>query len=380
MNENSKMAELLAEAAESAPLNSGDMVEGKIIYLGKDNCLVDLGTHGTGIINGRELTEAQNMTVAQGDPIQAAVIEPENADGYIVLSLRRASREKIWDQLEDYMRGGQVLDIRPFDANKGGLLIEFEGIKGFLPVSQLSAENYPRVQGGDKEEIFQRLKSLTGQILRARVLDVDRREAKLIFSEKEALREKTREILEKLKIGEKTKGVVTGIVDFGIFVNVQGIEGLIHISEIDWDRVLSPRDYVEVGQEVEALIISVDGDKVSLSLKRLKEDPWLAEIEQYKEGQDVEGTITRVTPFGVFVDLGKIEALAHVSELSEVEGGEPIKPAEIFEAGEAHPFKVLLIEPEARKIFLTKKGVAGKAVRPKKSAKKTVKKEEKKKS
>ena len=241
----------------------------------------------------------------------------------------------------------------PFDANKGGLLIEVEGVRGFLPVSQLSSENYPRVSGADKDEILHRLNQLTGRTLMVRILDLDRSQNKLIVSEKEAQREFTEGKISGLTVGEKVKGIVTGVVDFGVFVNVDGVEGLVHISEIAWDRVDNPSKYVKVGQELEALIIAIDQDKLSLSVKQLSEDPWAQEIAKYQQGDMVEGTITRITPFGAFVQVSNvIEALVHISELSQAHVSDPNTLVKI---GEKKQFKIIGIDKDQHKLSLSLK-------------------------
>ena len=249
------------------------------------------------------------------------------------------------------MEAGEVIEIQPYDANRGGMLIEYEGVRGFLPVSQLSAEHYPRVGSADKDEILQRLNSLVGQTLKVRILDADRKANKLIFSEKEAVKDGLAARFEKLAVGDAVKGVVTGVVDFGAFVNVDGIEGLIHISEISWERVNNPSDYVKVGDNIEAKIISIDKDRLSLSMKQLTKDPWLDEVEKFNKGDKVEGTVTRITPFGAFVQISPaVEALVHISELGS---GEGVDPEKVFTLNERKEFIVLEIDKDNRKISLS---------------------------
>ena len=272
------------------------------------------------------------------------MLEPETDEGYAVLSLKKVAKEKGWEVLEERMKTGEVFAVSAFDANKGGLLVEVEGIRGFLPVSQLSAENYPRVSGADKDEILHRLTALVSKSLQVRVLDLDRRENKLILSEKAARREDTESKVAKMQVGETVKGKATGVVDFGIFVNVDGVEGLVHISEIAWDRVDSPANYVKVGETIEAKIISIDRDKLSLSMKQLKPDPWLEEIAKYTVGESVEGKITRITPFGAFVQVTPvIEALVHISELADEHVEDPSK---LVTLGETKIFRIIAIDAE----------------------------------
>jgi ribosomal protein S1 len=228
-----------------------------------------------------------------------------------------------------------------------------EGIRGFLPVSQLAAGHYPRVSGADKDEILQKLNALTNKPLRVRVLDISRKDNKLIFSEKEAVKDDMQARFKELSVGDTIEGVVTGVIDFGAFVNVDGIEGLIHISEISWERVDNPRNYVKVGETVKAKIIAIDKDRLSLSLKQMSEDPWLEQVKAFKKGDVVEGKVTRITPFGAFVQLSpSVEALVHVSEMSN---DEDVDPEKLFQLNEKKEFKVLDIDTENRKIALSLK-------------------------
>ena len=328
---------------------AGDTVAGKILSVKKHEILIDLGAQGVGLVPRREASFAKNLNV--GDEVTASVIEAEMNDGYVLLSLRKAVKDKGWDEIQAKLDSAETVNVTPCDANRGGLLVDYEGIRGFLPVSQLSAEHYPRVGSSDKDEILQRLNSLVGKTIRARILDANKKENKLIFSEKEAIKDGLAERFAELKIGDKIKGVVTGVVDFGVFVNIDGIEGLVHISEISWERVSNPSDYVKVGDMIEAKIIAIDKERLSLSMKQLVEDPWLSEVEAIKKGSKIEGTVTRITPFGAFVQISPaIEALVHVSELGE---GSDVDPEKIFTLNERKDFKVLDIDKENRKISLS---------------------------
>ena len=344
------MDDLLAGSEDSfKKANTGDTVKGTVLSVKKHEILIDLGAQGVGLVPRREASFSRNLTV--GEEVTASVVEPEMDDGYVLLSLRKAVKDKGWDEINAKLDGGETVEVVPFDANRGGLLVEYEGIRGFLPVSQLSAEHYPRVGSSDKDEILQRLNSLVGKKIKARILDASKKENKLIFSEKEAIKDGLAERFAELKVGDVVKGVVTGVVDFGVFVNVDGIEGLIHISEISWERVNNPSDYVKVGDMVEAKIIAIDKERLSLSMKQLVEDPWISEVENLKKGSKVEGTITRITPFGAFVQISPaVEALVHVSELGE---GSDVDPEKIFTLNERKSFKVLEIDKEGRKISLS---------------------------
>jgi small subunit ribosomal protein S1 len=344
------MDELL-EKEQVGQLTTGEPVEGKVISVKKHELWVDLGPYGVGLVPRREIGSMRALQV--GDPVTASVVDAELEDGYALLSLRKAAKEKGWDEIKRILEAGETIEIVPYDANRGGLLVELEGIRGFMPVSQLSAEHYPRVAGADKDEILQRLNSLINKPIKVRILDADRKANKLIFSEKEAIKEGLAERFEKLKVGDTVKGVITGTVDFGAFVNVDGIEGLIHISEISWERVNNPGDYVKVGETVEAKIIGIDKDRLSLSLKQLQEDPWAKEVEKFSKGDEVEGTVTRITPFGAFIQLSPaVEALVHVTELGE---GDNADPEKLFKLNEKKSFKILDIDKENRKISLSLK-------------------------
>ena len=343
------MDELLASGAASGKVIAGDTVSGKVISVKKHEILIDLGAQGVGLVPRREASFVRNLNV--GDDVTASVIEAEMDDGYVLLSLRKAVKDKGWDEIQAKLEAGETVEVTPFDANRGGLLVEYEGIRGFLPVSQLSAEHYPRVGSADKDEILQRLNSLVGKNIRVRILDAIKKDNKLIFSEKEAIKDGLAERFAKLSVGDTVKGVVTGVVDFGVFVNVDGIEGLVHISEISWERVNNPSDYVKVGDQIEAKIIAIDKERLSLSMKQLVEDPWLSEVENLKKGDKVEGTVTRITPFGAFVQISPaVEALVHVSELGE---GSDVDPEKVFTLNERKSFKVLDIDKEGRKISLS---------------------------
>ena len=344
------MDELLA-ANESASkkIIAGDIAKGTILSIKKHEILIDLGAQGVGVVPRREAGFARNMNV--GDEVTASVIEAEMKDGYSLLSLRKAVKDKGWDEILAKLENAETLEVTPFDANRGGLLVEYEGIRGFLPVSQLSAEHYPRVGSSDKDEILQRLNSLVGKSIKVRVLDAIKKENKLIFSEKEAIKDGLQERFAEMKVGDTIEGIVTGVVDFGVFVNIDGIEGLVHISEISWERVNNPSDYVKVGDNIKAKIIAIDKERLSLSMKQLVEDPWISEVAGLKKGAKIEGTVTRITPFGAFVQISPaVEALVHVSELGE---GSDVDPEKVFTLNERKSFKVLDIDKEGRKISLS---------------------------
>lgn len=344
------MDELLA-SADIKGLKTGEVVEGTVTQVRKNEVWVDLGANGVGVVLRREIGHGQKLEA--GQQVTTSVVDPELDEGHALLSMRRAAKDRGWDELQQLFESKEIIEISPYDANRGGLLVELEGIRGFLPVSQLAAGHYPRVSGADKDEILQKLNQLTGKPIRVRILDVSKKENKLIFSEKEAVKDDMQARFAELKVGDVVEGIVTGVIDFGAFVNVDGIEGLIHISEISWERVEDPRKYVKTGETVKAKIIAIDKDRLSLSLKQTTEDPWLDEVKAFKKGDTVEGKVTRITPFGAFVQLSPaVEALVHVSEMSDEEG---IDPEKIFQLNETKRFKVLDIDTEGRKIALSLK-------------------------
>jgi small subunit ribosomal protein S1 len=333
-------------------LKAGDVIEGTVTSVRKHEVWIDMGPNGIGVIFRREVG---SNTLKEGESITASVVDPELDEGYALLSMKRAAKDRGWGELQRLFDEQEIVEVSPYDANRGGLLIELEGIRGFLPVSQLAAEHYPRVSDSDKDEILTKLNSLVGKTLRVRILDVSRKDNKLIFSEKEAVRDDMQSRLTKLKVGDIVEGIVTGVIDFGAFVNVDGIEGLVHISEISWERVEDPKAYVKVGDKIKAKIIAIDKDRLSLSIKQMSDDPWLSEVKKFKKDEVVEGKITRITPFGAFVQLSpSVEALVHVSEMSD---DESIDPESIFKLNEKKKFKVLDIDTDNRKIALSLKDV-----------------------
>jgi small subunit ribosomal protein S1 len=350
MSKTVTMDELL-EGSDIKGLAAGEVVEGTVTAVRKNEVWVDLGARGVGVVLRREIGHGQQLEA--GQQITVSVIDPELEEGHALLSMKRAVKDRGWDELQRIHEANEIVEAVPYDANRGGLLVELEGIRGFLPVSQLAAGHYPRVSGADKDEILQKLHALTNQKLRVRVLDVSRKDNKLIFSEKEAVKDDMQARFSELKVGDVVEGIVTGVIDFGAFVNVDGIEGLIHISEISWERVDNPRNYIKVGETVKAKIIGIDKDRLSLSRKQMTEDPWLEQIKAFKKGDIVEGKVTRITPFGAFVQISpSVEALVHVSEMSDDETADPEK---LFQLNEKKQFKVLDIDTDNRKIALSLK-------------------------
>ncbi|MFO0704890.1 MAG: S1 RNA-binding domain-containing protein [Candidatus Andersenbacteria bacterium] len=335
----------------------GDTVKAKVIDRGANEVRLSIEGYGTGVVRGRELFDEldEYSKLQPGDTIEASVVELENENGDMELSFRRAGRERVWKTILEKLAASEVLPVKILDANKGGLIVVYSGVQGFIPVSQLTIEHYPRVEDGDKQRILERLQSYIGQTFMLKILDADPAEEKLIFSEKAAQLEQKKELFDKLHVGDIVEGQVTGIVDFGAFVQFDDLEGLVHISEMAWQRIDDPRDLLKVGQKVQAMIIGLDGSRISLSMKKLQRDPWLDAIKRYSVGQNVTGSITKVTPFGAFVQLDDdIHGLVHISELSLKQ----IKdPAEVVAVGDKKEFKILSIEPGEHRLGLSLKAI-----------------------
>jgi len=359
----SSMEELLAANPIEVP-NVGDVLEGKVIEVFSNYILLDLEPLGTGIVLGKEAKDGLSSgKIKKGDTVSATLVDLENEDGYIELSIREASHGKSWDDLESKKDTQDVVATKVLDANRGGLLVELNGINGFLPVSQLSSEHYPRVEDGDKNKILELLKKLVGKEIHVKIIDADRESEKLIVSEKAAISEKEREIVSKLQVGDVVEGEVSGVVDFGAFVKflpvskkdsqneADKLEGLVHISELAWQLIDNPREVVKTGDRVNAQIIGIDDTRISLSMKALKQDPWSEIKKKYKVGDTVKGKVDKINPFGAFVYLDKdIHGLAHVSEFREVYPNK--KMEEVFTTGEKYDWKILSIEPKEHRMGL----------------------------
>lgn len=349
----------------------GDLVEGEVIAIYKNKILVDIGGIATGLISGREAKDSSDTlkSLKVGDQVSAYVIDGEDEEGYIVMSLRKASQEKTWKKFSDAFEKGNVIEVSASEANKGGLLLDIDGIKGFIPVSQLAPMHYPRVNGANVNEILNRLQELVGIKFRVKIINIDKENGKLILSEKAAMEEQRMSALEGLKVGDTVDGKISGVVKFGIFVAFNGLEGLVHISEIAWGHVKNPSDYGKLGETVKVQVIGVEGDKISLSMKRLTEDPWLEVAKNYKIGAIVEGEINRITPFGAFIKLSDdINGLIHVSEISTEEVTDP---AQVLKIGDKVKAKVIAIEPEEHRV-----GLSIKALTEESSEKKSSKKDD----
>ncbi len=346
------MKQLLEKNDLMKPPKVGEIVEGKVIGRKRQALFLDLGAFGTGIIYGKEFQEAKEelKNLKIGDSAFAKIIDLENEEGYIELSVSQASEELILEGLKQKKEKGENITVKIMGANRGGLLTEISGMPGFLPVSQLKSEHYPKVKGGDASKILRELQKFVGQTLEVKIFDLDLKTRKLILSEKVKEVEKIREILKNYKVGDVVEGEITGVVDFGAFLRFgpQNLEGLIHISELDWRLIEDPSEVVKIGDKVKAKIIEISGEKVSLSLKALKENPWLDIEKKYKKGDVVSGKVTKFNPFGAFIQITpKIQGLCHISEF-----GTGSKMEERLKIGKNYNFQILEIRPEEHKMSL----------------------------
>ncbi|MDO8604533.1 MAG: S1 RNA-binding domain-containing protein [bacterium] len=344
------MATLMADV-KTLPENDS-LVEGPVISVAKSCVYVNLGPIGTGIIYGREFLSARDVIkkLNIGDTITAKVVDTNNEDGYIELSLKEARQAIIWTEAEEAIKSKKALELPVKDANKGGLIIEWQGIQGFLPASQLKSEHYPRIEDGDKDKILGELRKLIGKRIAVTIIGASPKEGKLIFSEKEqGVREK-REISGKYSTSDELDGSISGIVDFGVFVKLEdGIEGLVHISEIGWGLVDDPRKMFKLGEKVRVKVIEVKDGKVSLSLKALKENPWKDAEKRYKKGDTVTGIVIKFNTYGALVSLEEgIAGLVHVSEF----GTEDALKKKL-ELGKTYSFVISLFDAKDQKMTLS---------------------------
>lgn len=354
---NPLMEQLLKEAPPIVRPRPGELVDGEVVYRGKNKLLIDLGGITTGIISGRELRDSFNTfrTLQVGHSISALVLEEENEEGMVVLSLRMASQQKAWDRFHKLVEDDGTMEFTAQEANKGGLLSNMDGIRAFLPVSQLAPLHYPRVNNADISEILSRLQKYVGHTFTVKIITMDEEAGKIVVSEREAMSEERSKALEKLKVGEVREGLVTGVVKFGLFVAFEGLEGLVHISEIAWGHVKNPSEYADVGDKVTVKVIGVDGDKLSLSMKQLTKDPWEEIAERYPVGKRVQGTVVRFADYGAFIKLEKdINGLVHLSELSH---HKILDPAEALTIGQKVEAQVINIDVDERRIGLSIKAL-----------------------
>ncbi len=356
--QSSAMASLLAEHDVSALPKVGTIIQGTVLSESKNEVHLDIEGITTGVIRGRELYdesgEYSNLKI--GDEVQATVLELENENNEMELSFRQAGHKKAWTDLEQLYKERVVIEACIIDANRGGLMVRVGRVVGFLPVSQLTTEHYPRVEGGDKNKILEILQTFISHKFAVKIIDLNESEDKLIVSEKAAMEEKQRELIAQYKIDDIIDGIVTGVVDFGVFVEFgPKLEGLVHISELAWQRIDDPRTLMKVGDPIKAKIIAIDGTKISLSIKRLQEDPWKKAVERYSVGETVKGKVMKLNSFGAFVELDpEIHGLAHISELSDKVVRDP---SEIVTPGKEYSFQILSIDAKNHRLGLSMKSL-----------------------
>ncbi|MBD3208267.1 MAG: S1 RNA-binding domain-containing protein [Candidatus Nealsonbacteria bacterium] len=352
------MKKLLDEYNDLKPAKVGEIVEGEVIGKGRSALFLDLGKIGVGKIYGMEFKRCKEelKDLSEGDKVFSKIISVDGEEDFIELSVSEATKEITFDRLKGNKEEGETITIKVLGANKGGLVTNISGIPAFLPVSQLSSENYPKVEGGDKSKILRRLQEFVGEEMEVKVLDLFPKKNQIILSEKAKNMDKVKEMLEEYEVGDVVEGEITGITEFGAFIRFpldeekegyRKLEGLIHISELDWQIIEDPANIVDIGEKVKAQIVDISDGKVSLSLKALKEDPWKGAEMKYQKGDIVEGEVTKINPFGAFIQVeDKIQALCHVSEFEDK------RMEEVLEVGKKYPFEVLSVSEEEHKMSL----------------------------
>lgn len=346
---------------------AGDLVKGAILSITKNEVKIDLSGYRVGVVRGNELyNEAEEFsTLKPGDEIEATVVDLENENGDVELSFKFAGEQRTWTKLEELRKSGEKVKVKVLEANKGGLMAKLLGVNGFIPVSQLSPDHYPRVQGGDKSKILERLRRLIGKDVDVKVLDAIQAEDKLIFSEKQIWEEDQKENIAKHKVGDTVEGEITAVTDFGVFLKFGDLEGLVHISELAWQRIDNPQELYKIGDKVKAAIVNIAGSRIFLSTKRLQEDPWKKIAEKFNVGDKIKGKVLKVNPFGLFVELDTdIHGLAHISEMGDV------KPEDV-QPGEELEFTIITIEPKDHRLGLSLRKDAGMKKEEKKEETKT---------
>ncbi len=338
------------------PPSTGDLVEGTIIAMNRGRVYIDLPPFGTGLIYGREYLNAADVLrkANPGDSISAKVIDPAGREGYIELSLKEARQAAIWGEAETAILSQTPYSLNVEEANKGGLILSWQGIAGFLPASQLSKDHYPRVPEGDKDKILGELMKLVGHPLSVRIITADAKEGKLIFSERTGNEaEEKASLIDKYQVGDSAEGDVTGVVDFGVFVKLEpGLEGLVHISELDWGLVEDPHALFKVGDKVKVKVIEIKDGKISLSIKALMENPWHTAAARYSKDMEVPGVIIKYNKHGALASIEEgVAGLVHVSEFES-----PAALRETLELGKTYPFTISLFEPKEQRMTLTYSG------------------------
>jgi small subunit ribosomal protein S1 len=354
LNKEGAALTLMGNLAEKAPTppQPGDIVEGHVLALDRARLYIDLPPFGTGVIYGREYMNAREVIKRTniGDIVQAKVIATDTKDGYIELSLKEARQAIVWAEAEEAVKMKSPFELVVKEANKGGLILEWQGLAGFLPASQLKAEHYPRVTDGDKDKILDELRKLVGTKLPVMIISATPKEGKLIFSEKGGDDKEKKELIATYQVGDMVDGEVTGMVDFGVFIKLEeGLEGLVHISEIDWGLVDDPRHFFKVGDKVKVKIIDIKDGKISLSVKQLKNNPWQVAADKYHKGDKVEGVVIKFNKHGALASIEEgIAGLVHVSEFGSEEG---LRKA--LELGKRYPFTISIFDPKEMRMALS---------------------------
>ena len=320
LHDKDKMLEEIFQAGPQAiTLEPGNVVPGRVIAIEQGKVMVDLGGTTTGIVSGKELTDAFNTvkTLELGSEVMVFILEDENEEGMVVLSFRKAAQMRAWDLFLEMKENKETIEVVAREANKGGLMVDAMGVKAFLPVSQLAPAHYPRVDGANAQAILDHLQSFIGQKFTVCVITINEESRKLVVSEREAMQKTRIEELKNLKLGSTVKGTIHGLVKFGAFMTFGSLEGLVHISEISWGHIKTPGEILKMGQEVEAMLIGIDGEKISLSIKRLTQDPWIEAVKSFSVGTQSKGTIGKVVDFGAFINLApNVTGLVHRSQMA----------------------------------------------------------------
>ncbi len=319
------MQNLLKDDSALVVFKAGQSIKGTVIDVTSSRILMELPGGTTGLITKREAAGfgTEDDALDLGAQIEATVIDPENDQGLVLLSLRRASQDTAWAELGTIQEEERIIKVKIDEANKGGLMAKYKGLRAFLPVSQLMPMNYPRVEGADAGEILKKLQSHMGKEFAVRVMNVDREQGKIIISEKLAHETQMVETLKNIQVGDVVEGVVSGVVKFGIFVTFGGVEGLVHVSELEWGHVSDPGRNYSIGDKIEVLIIGKENDKLSFSVKQLSEDPWLKFAEKYSDGQEVTGKVTRWNDNGVFIEVeSEVQGLFSIDQFGVEKGAD----------------------------------------------------------
>jgi len=357
-NNNVTMESLLNEQDVTIDLpQAGEIRKGTIASVSPSQVLISIGAKSEGVVSSRDLeqlTDEERDALEVGKEVYVYVINPEDNNGNVVLSLKRAQEQLSWDSAEKFLEDNEVIESKIVGFNKGGLIASVEGLRGFVPSSQVSAMRRAMSTGDTPEQRWQKM---VGEPISVRVIEVDRERRRLILSEKAASNESRQSIkervLEELEVGKTYTGRVTSIANFGAFININGADGLVHLSEISWDHIEHPREALEVGQEVDVKVINIDTEKkrIGLSIRALLDDPWKERLEKYSVGELVEGVITRLTKFGAFARLeGDLEGLIHISEISE---NRIEHPKEVLKEGDVKSLRVIRIDPDQHRIGLS---------------------------